>query len=73
MRLALAALGLTASRRIWYVGDTALDMEAARNAGLTAVLVGDAAHDGGLARAAPDWHAEDHLALRALLAARAAT
>lgn len=73
MRMALAALGLNASRRIWYVGDTALDMEAARNAGLTAVLVGDAAHDGGLAAAAPDRHAEDHLALRALLAPRAAT
>jgi phosphoglycolate phosphatase len=71
MRMALAAFGLTATRRIWYVGDTALDMEAARNAGLTGVLVGDAAHDGGPARAAPDWHAEDHRALLRMLAQRA--
>jgi phosphoglycolate phosphatase len=70
MRLALAALALTASRRIWYVGDTALDMQAARNAGLTGVLVGDAAHDGGPRRAAPDWHAEDHGALLRILAER---
>ena len=72
MRLALTALGLGASRSIWYVGDTALDMEAARNAGLTGILVGDAAHDGGPARAAPDRHAEDHAALRRMLATRAA-
>lgn len=56
IHMALAALGQTASPGVWYVGDTALDMQAARGAGLTAVLVGDANHDGGVERAAPDVH-----------------
>ncbi len=47
-RLALAAIGAEASEQIWYVGDTALDMLAARNAGLLPVLLGDAKHDGGV-------------------------
>jgi phosphoglycolate phosphatase len=31
-------------------------MQAARAAGVTAVLIGDAAHDGGIVHAAPDLH-----------------
>jgi len=54
--LALDRLGRTADRSVWYLGDTALDMRAARAAGVTAVLVGDAAHDGGIDRAHPDIH-----------------
>lgn len=54
--MALAQLGVPATRRVWYVGDTALDMEAARNSGVTAVLLGDAAHDGGPGNCAPDMH-----------------
>jgi phosphoglycolate phosphatase len=46
--MALDALGLSPAPNIWYVGDTALDMQAARAAGLRAVLMGDAAHDGGI-------------------------
>src|SRR5689334_22635010 len=56
IRLALARLGASPDARVWYVGDTALDMQAARAAGVTAVLLGDAAHDGGVDRAAPDRH-----------------
>ena len=41
---------------VWYLGDTALDMQAARAAGVTAVLIGDAGHDQGIAHAAPDLH-----------------
>ena len=67
-RLALDALGLPAGPEIWYVGDTALDMEAARRAGCTAVLLGDAAHDGGLARAAPDHDFADAHAMAGWLA-----
>jgi phosphoglycolate phosphatase len=52
--LALRELGRSPSADIWYMGDTALDMQAARAAGLTAVLVGDATHDGGVERARPD-------------------
>ena len=49
--LALDRLGGAADRSVWYLGDTALDMAAARAAGVTAVLVGDASHDGGIDRA----------------------
>lgn len=48
MHLGLAACKVSAGPAVWYVGDTGLDMMAARNAGCTAVLLGDAAHDGGL-------------------------
>jgi phosphoglycolate phosphatase len=54
--LALERLGRTAERSVWYLGDTALDMHAARAAGVTAVLVGTAEHDGGIDRAHPDLH-----------------
>ncbi len=54
--LALEKLGRQADRSVWYLGDTALDMVAARAAGVTAVLVGDASHDGGVENAAPDIH-----------------
>ncbi len=65
-RMALPALGLPAGA-VWYVGDTALDMEAARRAGCTAVLLGDAAHDGGPEAAAPDLTFADATALAAYL------
>jgi phosphoglycolate phosphatase len=54
LHLALARMGLLAGPHIWYVGDTAIDMQAARAAGCVAVLLGDAAHDGGIAVCAPD-------------------
>jgi phosphoglycolate phosphatase len=52
---------------VWYVGDTALDMQAARAAVCAAVLVGDAAHDGGVANAMPDASFADGHALAAHL------
>ena len=51
--LALSQMGVAAGPSVWYVGDTALDMQAANAAGVTAVLLGDAMHDGGVERAAP--------------------
>jgi phosphoglycolate phosphatase len=54
--LALKNLDATPDSTVWYLGDTASDMQAARAAGITAVLVGDASHDGGVAQAAPDLH-----------------
>jgi phosphoglycolate phosphatase len=54
--LVLDQLGRKADRSVWYLGDTALDMRTAHAAGVTAVLVGDAAHDGGIDRAHPDLH-----------------
>ncbi len=54
--LALGRLGASASPSVWYLGDTASDMVAARAAGVSGVLIGDASHDGGIARASPDLH-----------------
>jgi phosphoglycolate phosphatase len=54
--MALEQLGFGPGPDVWYLGDTALDMRAARAAGVTAVLVGDASHDGGVEHAAPDLH-----------------
>jgi phosphoglycolate phosphatase len=70
-RLALGACGVPAGPRVWYVGDTAMDMQAARAAGCTAVLVGDAGHDGGVAHAQPDLAFADAYALGAHLASLA--
>jgi phosphoglycolate phosphatase len=56
IHLALSQLGRTADPSVWYMGDTALDMQAARAAGVTAVLIGNADHDGGVERAAPHLH-----------------
>ncbi len=56
--MALEQMGHKPSRSVWYLGDTALDMQAARAAGVTAVLVGNALHDGGVERAAPDIHVQ---------------
>jgi phosphoglycolate phosphatase len=63
--MALAAIGVPPGAHVWYVGDTVLDMQAARAAGCTAVLVGGAAHDGGVAAAAPDHAFDDAAALAA--------
>ena len=65
--LALSQMGRSPSADIWYMGDTALDMQAARAAGLTAVLVGDATHDGGVERARPDIHFHNAAALQVRL------
>jgi phosphoglycolate phosphatase len=54
LHLALQRMGLSAGPHVWYVGDTAIDMQAARAAGCVAVLLGDAEHDGGIAACAPD-------------------
>lgn len=71
MRLALAGCGVEDGTPVWYIGDTALDMQAARAAGCKAVLLGDAAHDGGVANAAPDAAFADGHALAAYLASLA--
>jgi len=67
--LALQALRLPPGPDIWYVGDTAIDMQAARAAGCRAVLLGDAAHDGGVTHCAPDMVFADGHALAAHLSA----
>jgi phosphoglycolate phosphatase len=73
MRLALEGCGVPAGPAVWYVGDTALDMQAARAAGCAAVLVGNAEHDGGVANAMPDAAFADCHALAAHLRCLAKT
>lgn len=52
--LALSRLGIAPGPMVWFIGDTGVDMQAARAAGCAAVLLGDASHDGGVAAVAPD-------------------
>jgi phosphoglycolate phosphatase len=65
--LALGACGVPPGPTVWYVGDTALDMQAARAAGCRAVLLGGAEHDGGIGNAAPDRAFTDGHALASYL------
>jgi phosphoglycolate phosphatase len=67
IHLALARFGCAADRSVWYIGDTALDMQSARAAGVTAVLIGEASHDGGVERAGPHIHFLDAHDLRTRL------
>jgi phosphoglycolate phosphatase len=67
IHLALSQMGRTADPSVWYMGDTALDMQAARAAGVTSVLIGNADHDGGVERAAPHIHFPSAHDLRARL------
>lgn len=39
--LALAGSGIERGPNVWFVGDTAIDIQCARNAGLAAILIGD--------------------------------
>lgn len=57
--MALERLGIVPGPLVWFVGDTGVDMQAARAAGCTAVLLGDAEHDGGVAALKPDYAFED--------------
>ncbi|WP_439594884.1 HAD family hydrolase [Falsiroseomonas sp.] len=63
--MALDSCGVKPGPSVWYIGDTVLDMDAARAAGCTAVLLGRAPHDGGVAAARPDLVFDDGHALAA--------
>lgn len=72
IRHALAVLGAKPGHCVWYVGDTGVDMQAAHAACCTAILIGDATHDGGLVSMAeqewaPHLQLPDLFALTALL------
>lgn len=67
--MALRQMGYQPGPEVWYIGDTALDMQAARAAGVTSVLIGDALHDGGVERAAPHIHVRSAYQLREWLTA----
>jgi phosphoglycolate phosphatase len=58
--LALEGSGIAPARSVWYVGDTAFDMEGARRTGLTAVLLGEPHGDPeGFAKYPPDLRFPD--------------
>lgn len=66
--LALAGSGVRPGRRVWFVGDTALDMACALNAGCVPVLVaGEGQGRDDFSAAAPEWRVPDCLALCALV------
>ncbi|MFT8242676.1 HAD family hydrolase [Roseomonas sp. BN140053] len=65
LRLACAACGVLPGPEVWYVGDTGLDMQAARRVGCKAVLLGDAEHDGGVGAVDADLVFPDAEHLRA--------
>ncbi len=67
LHMALRACAVPPGPEAWYIGDTRLDMQAARAAGMTAVLLGDASHDGGIAACDPDMQFADAAALAAHL------
>jgi phosphoglycolate phosphatase len=70
IRLALESTGIPAGDRVWYVGDTAMDMECAANAGCQGVLLfGETADDPAFARWPPALRFADCGALLAFLKA----
>jgi phosphoglycolate phosphatase len=71
--LALERLGIDTGPEVWFIGDTGVDMLAARAAGCSAVLLGDAAHDGGVAALAPDAQFQDGYGLAECLLGLAKT
>jgi phosphoglycolate phosphatase len=63
MHLALEPSGLPAGEEVWFVGDTAVDMECARNSGCVGVLLGDALSAEEFARFAPQISFADEATL----------
>jgi phosphoglycolate phosphatase len=62
--LALAGSGIASGRRVWFAGDTDIDLECARNAGCVPVLVRDAPPAAGeFADHPPVVHVPDCIAL----------
>jgi phosphoglycolate phosphatase len=53
VRLALEPSGIGAGETVWFVGDTGVDIECARNSGCVPVLLGGEMSEAELARCAP--------------------
>ncbi len=63
VHLALAPSGVPAGADVWFVGDTAIDIECAKNSGCVAVLLGAAVAAGEFTRFAPDLSFADESGL----------
>lgn len=67
LETALAGSGVAPGPEVWLVGDTWIDVQCAKNAGCTAVLVGEASDEGPESRIwRPDWQFRDCNALATL-------
>ena len=68
--MALEKLSIVPSPNVWFVGDTTVDLECANAAGLTPILYGDVAVDGGVYEGSKfAAHVRDLAALQAMIAA----
>ncbi len=68
VEMALAGSGVRPGEKVWFVGDTEIDLECAVNAGCVPVLVRDNAPEPGEFRAHPPaWHFHECLALSNLV------
>ncbi|MFM9890901.1 MAG: HAD family hydrolase [Rickettsiales bacterium] len=66
--LALQGTTLKPGPDMWFVGDTGIDLETAKNTGCTAILYGDHVTDAGSFEGFPfTVHARDHVALAAII------
>jgi len=65
--LALTGSGIAAGRGVWFVGDTAMDMRCAHEAGCTAILVGAMVGGDDFSAGAPHFHVTDLDALGRLM------
>jgi phosphoglycolate phosphatase len=63
VHLALAPSGIPAGEDVWFVGDTAIDMECAKNSGCVGVLLGEAMSEDEFARFAPQLSFADEATL----------
>ena len=63
VHLALAPSGIPPGEDVWFVGDTAIDMECAKNSGCVGVLLGEAISDEEFARFAPQLSFADEATL----------
>ena len=63
VHLALAPSGIPAGEEVWFVGDTAIDMECAKNSGCVGVLLGEAMSEDEFARFAPQLSFADEATL----------
>lgn len=68
--MALGAMGVPRTSHVWFIGDTVVDIECAKNIGATVVLYGDHATEGNIFEGFT-FHAQvrDHKELAALIAA----
>ena len=69
VHMALNGSGVQPGAEVWFVGDTAIDMECAKNSGCVPVLVRETAPTEGEFAASQIFHFRDHAALESLVQA----